>query len=341
MNRLNFGDWEIEVDVVATKQYYINFLIADKDSQCYRNYKAFCDTLTEDESGFFQAFGIEPSCCNVITMGLTKEKYYPTSGDYCFVGRYIKKPEEIGMTIEELVEKEFVDDRPDPAVYVGRYKFTFMDYDSLFARIQEDTPNGFLCIEFFSEEIPWLLDEKPMEKQYYPPRPWQIIKKINERIRQKKEKVEWLMEIKNQLVQVFDKHQIKYTEMSESELKEYMNCWFEEIVPKEKQKDARYHCFSTRKYNCYLWHAFSYGDTPSIEEENAKTEFNNTKREEAVLILNYEKVGFILKNSKEIIADELDEFNDVIITGKDFDWAYVHTHEEQCGPYFYNKRLSD
>lgn len=59
------------------------------------------------------------------------------------------------------------------------------------------------------------------------------------------------------------------------------------------------------------------------------------------MILNYEKVGFVLRNTKEITANELDECNDVIITGKNFDWAYVHTHEQQCGPYYYNKRLPD
>ncbi|HAZ18754.1 MAG TPA: hypothetical protein DCY75_01100 [Clostridiales bacterium] len=341
MKRLHFGEWEIEVDVVATKQYYNNFFVANKESQCYRNYKVFCETLTEEESGFFRAFGIQPPCCNVMTIGLTKEKHYPTSGKYCFAGRYIKKPEEIEMTIEQLAEKEFVDDRPDPRVYVGSYQFTFMDPDSLFATIPEGTPDGLLCVEFFLEELPWLLNEKPIEKLYYPPKPWQIVRKINEKVRQKKEEDNWREEIKNQLVQVFNKHQIKYAEMSEYELKEYMNHWFEEIVPKENQKDARDHCFSTRKYNSYLWHAFSYGDVPCIEGEGAKREFNNSKREEAVLILNYEKVGFVLRNTKEITANELDECNDVIITGKNFDWAYVHTHEQQCGPYYYNKRLPD
>jgi hypothetical protein len=272
---------------------------------------------------------------------MTKEKYYPTSGIYFFKGKYIKKPEEIEMTIEELAEKGFVDDRPDPRVYVGKYQFTFMDSDSLFARIPVDTPEGFLCMEFFSDEMPWMLDEKPLQKLYYPPKPWQLLKRINSRIQQNKEQNKWLQEIKNQLVQVFDKHQIKYTELSKSEVQEYMNCWFEKIVPKEKQKSAREHCFSTRKYNNYLWHVFSYEDVPCIEGDSAKTEFDNNKREETVLILNYEKVGFIINNSNGIIAAELDEFNDIIITGKNFDWAYVHTHEQQCGPYYYNKNFSD
>lgn len=49
MKRIIFGEWEIEFDVPATKEYYNDFLVF---SQCYRNYKKFCETLTEEESGF-------------------------------------------------------------------------------------------------------------------------------------------------------------------------------------------------------------------------------------------------------------------------------------------------
>lgn len=95
MKRLHFGEWEIEVDVVATKQYYNNFFVANKESQCYRNYKVFCETLTEEESGFFRAFGIQPPCCNVMTIGLTMVMF-PASREKVLKGNLIivseKKP---------------------------------------------------------------------------------------------------------------------------------------------------------------------------------------------------------------------------------------------------------
>ncbi len=84
-----------------------------------------------------------------MSIGLTEDKRYPTAGGYCFAGRFLEKPEEIVMTVDELAENDFVDDRPDPRVYIGRYHFTFMDPDSLFARIPEGTPEGFLYMEFF------------------------------------------------------------------------------------------------------------------------------------------------------------------------------------------------
>ena len=221
MKRLAFGKWEIETDLELTKEYYNNFTVAENDSQCYRNYHEFCKNMTDDEKGFFQAFGIDPLCCNVMSIGLTKEKYYPLSGSYYFAGKYIKKPEEIVMTIEELAEKDFIDDRPDPRVYIGRYQFTFMDSDSLFARIPEDTPEGFLCVEFFSEEMPWLLDEKSEQKLYYPPRPWQIVKKIKERIRNNKENENWRQEIKDQLTRLFDTHNINYLVITQTQIIKY------------------------------------------------------------------------------------------------------------------------
>ena len=145
---------------------------------------------------------------------------------------------------------------------------------------------------------------------------------------------EWLRELKNQLTQMFDTLQINYTEMSKFEVNLYMNRWFEEIVPKAKQKTAREHCFPTREYGGYLWHAFSYGDVFCVAGESAKAEFDKIDHREAVLILNYEEIGFKLENSKGISADKLDGFKDIVLTGKNFDWTYVHTHEEHCGPYF-------
>ena len=53
--------------------------------------------------------------------------------------------------------------------------------------------------------------------------------------------------------------------------------------------------------------------------------------------MNYEKIGFILKNCQGITAEELDEYNDIIISGKNFDWTYVHAHEAYCGPYFFQR----
>jgi len=138
-----------------------------------------------------------------------------------------------------------------------------------------------------------------------------------------KEDKEWLQGLKNQLTQMFDELQINYTEMSKFEVDLYMNRWFEEIVPKAEQKTAREHCFPTREYGAYLWHAFSYGYVSCTAGERAKAEFDKIDHGEAVLILNYEEIGFKLENSKGILADKLDDFKDVFsqektLTGRTF-----------------------
>lgn len=334
---LHFGEWKIQVDVEKTKQYYDAFSVADEDAQGYRNYAAFCNDLLDEEKAFFESFGIEASCCNVMSIGLTEDKRYPTAGGYCFAGRFLEKPEEHVMTMDELVENDFVDDRPDPRVYIGRYHFTFMDPDSLFARIPEGTPEGFLYMEFFLEDMPWLLNEKPEMTMFYPPKPWQLFQKLHLKFQQRKENHEYIEELKGSLIKLFQNKHIEYSEMSKSSLKKYTETWFVSIVPKMHQTEAREHCFSNRKVTNYLWHAFSYGDAPAFEGDRAKSEFDHNCGGEAVVILNYEKIGFILKNCQGITAGELDEYNDIIISDKNFDWTYVHTHEAYCGPYFFQR----
>lgn len=332
---LTFGEWKIEVDIDLTQKYYRSFSVVDKDSQCYRNYYEFCKNMTEAEKSFFQAFAIDPLLCNVMTVGMTKEKHFPSSGHYCFAGRYSGRPEEIEMTVEELVEKNYIDDSPDSRVYIDRFQLTFMDADSLFATIPEGIPEGFLCVGFFIEEMPWLLNEKPEQKLYYQPKPWQFVRKVKERINHNKRSRKLEEVIKNEVAKLLDRNNIEYAEISKSAVKKYMEDWFEAIVPKAQQKEARKHCFSNRKYSCYLWHTFSYLYVPCIEGEDAKIKFDNTVREKAVLLLNSQKIGYILDNPKDITASDLDEFNDVIFTEEGFSWTYVHTHEQQCGPYFY------
>ena len=53
--------------------------------------------------------------------------------------------------------------------------------------------------------------------------------------------------------------------------------------------------------------------------------------------MNREGIGFILDSTEGIMAEELNEFNDIILTHENFDWTFVHTHEFDCGPYYYQR----
>ena len=141
--------------------------------------------------------------------------------------------------------------------------------------------------------------------------------------------------MKKELIQLFEAHDIPYTQLSKQQVAQRMNQWFETVVPPAQQQKAREYCFSTQKWNGYLWHAFSVKGVDSLEGEAARTAFQRVQRGAAVLLLEYEYLGFTLAHTAGITAQELDGFYDVLLTEKDFRWCYVHTHEEYCGPYFY------
>jgi hypothetical protein len=48
----------------------------------------------------------------------------------------------------------------------------------------------------------------------------------------------------------------------------------------------------------------------------------------------------MLKNTKRLTAEDIINkiegyIDDVYVVDIDFTWTYIHTHEEFCGPYFY------
>ena len=357
MPKVKYGEWEIDVDIETTKKYYDNFTVQNADSQAYRNYLEHCKNLTEQENAFFQSLGIKPECCNVSAFYLTVDNNCPTVGSYCFVGKFLNKPEEMFMTAEEFAENNYVWNLPDTRVHIDRYIFTFIDPEAEFpmpAFNLENIPDGFIRFNFSGETIPWLLDEQ-FEGKIFDPNNMESYYSTPEEIEESKQRIKDGHEsFKGTFVQMFRHRDTGYIEMPQSEIEDYSNRWFEEIVPKHNQEKARGHCFSDVGGNRYLWHAFSSGDAPCIDGDDARFEFEAVKRGEAVLIINkrytiigYPTIdentitvpgtGYIIENAGNITVKDMDAFQDIILTGKDFEWCYVHTHESDCGPYFYQK----
>ena len=42
--------------------------------------------------------------------------------------------------------------------------------------------------------------------------------------------------------------------------------------------------------------------------------------------------------TQHLKAEYINNYNDILVFDKTFSWTYCHTHEENCGPYFYNKK---
>lgn len=129
MKQLQFGEWVIEVDIEATKKYYKHLNIPSIDSQCYRNYTKYCESLASEEKQFFDSLGIDPKRCNVNSMGMDKDGTYTTFGSYCVIGRFLEKPELVLMTLEEFAAQNFICNNSDPFQYIGKYVFDFQHPD--------------------------------------------------------------------------------------------------------------------------------------------------------------------------------------------------------------------
>ena len=253
-------------------------------------------------------------------------------------GRYLKYPEEELISVEELAENDFKDDREDPRIIIGRFEFDFQCEEHIIKNIPENMPNGFICVRFWCENMRWLLDEKPDADMimYEPPRFWEICKMLKAKRITKQQKALYLEEQKQEFKNIFEKLGIEYSELSADEIDVYKRKWVEAFSPDgADKKEIKKLCLSKKKYTPFLWHIFSFEILAS--EDNAEEAYNNTSKTNCVLISNVDEIGFVLFNADKLTADYFNDFIDATISDKALSWTYCKTHERMCGPYFYKK----
>lgn len=92
-------------------------------------------------------------------------------------------------------------------------------------------------------------------------------------------------------------------------------------------------------FNKIFWHAFSYEEIACLENQKAKTAFNNQKKKECYIFYQTEKNALVIENAKDIssedVINKIKGYVDVYVVDKSFTWTYIVTHEDSCGPYFY------
>lgn len=127
---------------------------------------------------------------------------------------------------------------------------------------------------------------------------------------------------------------IEMMALTPDEKENYKREWFERFIPADKhQKALEYYCLDKHGY---LWHAFSGNLMEHFEGEEARNAFNETAKKDAVLLANWDDIASCrIKNATGILAENLDDLDDVILTDSNFEWTYSKTHEDDCGPYFY------
>ncbi len=84
-----------------------------------------------------------------------------------------------------------------------------------------------------------------------------------------------------------------------------------------------------------LWHICTWGQVPCLEGDTARQAFDALP---CTPVLQYRESARRVETVGKPLATDLEMetgvSTDVYIVDADFTWTYVHTHEEDCGPYF-------
>ena len=88
-------------------------------------------------------------------------------------------------------------------------------------------------------------------------------------------------------------------------------------------------------YNQFRWHLFSYKVLPALEPGKARQAFNRCKKSEVYVFYQWKDEAYEIRNSSKLKSSNFDRDDDVYLFDPIEKWTYVHTHEVDCGPYFY------
>ena len=107
---------------------------------------------------------------------------------------------------------------------------------------------------------------------------------------------------------------------------------FGEAVPEDKRQEVF--------YGQFRWHLFSYGLLEAKSGDEARAALNEKQSQRLQLFWQEDDAAWEMRSAFDLDADTVDKI--AAATGKDlyvFDdeggWTYALTHEEACGPYFF------
>lgn len=89
----------------------------------------------------------------------------------------------------------------------------------------------------------------------------------------------------------------------------------------------------------FLWHIFSFEIIPSLVGTEARKAFDQCPKNEVYAFFQHKDEAFLIKNPSLLKSQDFDMDDDIYIFDAIEKWTYIHTHEEQCGPYFYSDKL--
>ncbi len=88
-------------------------------------------------------------------------------------------------------------------------------------------------------------------------------------------------------------------------------------------------------YESYKWHIFSFHKVNALSNTKARQAFNKCKKEKVYVFYQHKEEAYYIENPWLLKSSDFDTEDDIYIFDMNNKWTYVHTHEIDCGPYFY------
>ena len=94
----------------------------------------------------------------------------------------------------------------------------------------------------------------------------------------------------------------------------------------------------------FMWHLFAYKRQRCIDGEEATEQFLSQEKSQCYIFYEHYKDAYYLEHATALTRDDFIEgidflSSDLYLVSKRFNWTYVTTHESDCGPYYYHKKL--
>jgi len=94
----------------------------------------------------------------------------------------------------------------------------------------------------------------------------------------------------------------------------------------------------------FMWHIFGYQRLPCIDGDEATSHFLSQNKSQCYIFFQHHNDAYYLENAATLTQNDLIDgidfiSSDLYVVSKRFNWTYVTTHENDCGPYYYHKKM--
>ncbi len=124
---------------------------------------------------------------------------------------------------------------------------------------------------------------------------------------------------------------ICFTPVNDKAIKTKWTKLFAASISKEERKHIH--------YEQYRWHLFSYELLEALSEDAARSAFDIQQKDSLYLFYQHTNQAFLIENAHLFKAEDFDHpfipHPDFYLFDPKEKWTYIHTHEPNCGPYFY------